>query len=382
MPQACSADTVGGKDDVPEKPGPELEDLPYRILRLPCDKVTTAGVLQKDNPLWYMDSLSALIPPHTYLSSLGNAAYYYSYYPPTSQERQSVLSASLDELSSRDEMFSTDLEDMDLISGHVYTGGRLAEAHHEPKQAPTGEGNVKTCSFRQECLVCPKMKMCGTCGSSLLKQTKRGKAHHSPGAYDYCTKEDTDEEVIEEEDDEDDDDGKALRNTCEPRKASMKRLSRSKRPLHLPPVRQMPKQKCKKGCCEGPGDPVVLEEQTIDYPAAPECCEEHKAMAKAEKYKGLEPRNSQSRPHPDRQWREGSMASDQESWESCGVKLRPKSCKSHPSRGQERPLRRTTCKALVCQRPRRTDLEDNEEGEFPRFHRGRGSTQRRHKMQD
>uniref|UniRef100_A0A668AHC4 Bucky ball n=1 Tax=Myripristis murdjan TaxID=586833 RepID=A0A668AHC4_9TELE len=62
------------------------EDLPYRILRLPCDKVTT-GMLQQDQPLWLIDpSTSTTVFPQNYMSVASSHSAYYSYYPyPTVQ---------------------------------------------------------------------------------------------------------------------------------------------------------------------------------------------------------------------------------------------------------------------------------------------------------
>ncbi|KAJ8279932.1 hypothetical protein COCON_G00069980 [Conger conger] len=212
-PPTRSADAAGTRADVPEKPAAEPEDPPYRILRLPCDKATTAGLLQKDDPLWYMDSLSTLLPPHAYLSSFGNAAaYYYSYYPAVAQERQSVLSPSLDELSSRDEMFSTDLEDMDVMSGHVYTGGRLAQA---PRESP----DPKAGAARTECRVCPKVPTCATCGTCLARQTRKSKARYAHGTRDRRAKgaEDTDEGAAEEDEDEEEEEEEGRPQSAETR---------------------------------------------------------------------------------------------------------------------------------------------------------------------
>lgn len=123
-------------------------DLSHQILHLPYN-ATTSSLLQKD-PLLYVDTASALLPSRR--DALG------SYYPQMVPERQSVLSPSLDELSSRDEMFSTDVED-ELTSGKVYVdGGKLAETGAVPTHSemkPTGE----TCSVWA--------KTCACCGASL-----------------------------------------------------------------------------------------------------------------------------------------------------------------------------------------------------------------------
>uniref|UniRef100_A0A674AKW5 Uncharacterized protein n=1 Tax=Salmo trutta TaxID=8032 RepID=A0A674AKW5_SALTR len=128
-------------------------DLSYQILCLPFDKVTF------------------------YFTFYGIGFYSFRHHhychPQTAHERLSVLCSSLDELSSRDEMFSTDLEDADVFPGcSVYAGGRFS--------AELGEAEVKE--------VCPQSKklMCVCCGSSLLKGgevSSRVKVHHSPRVY-------------------------------------------------------------------------------------------------------------------------------------------------------------------------------------------------------
>ncbi len=136
-------------------------DLQYQILRLPCNKMTTGLSLEREiDPLVYFDSPTTLLPPQNYLSSVGSA-YSYSYYPQVTQERQSVLSPSIDELSSRDEMFSTDVEDLDLVPGHVYVGGgRLAETSDMPVRS-----RKELLSVEKARPVCQKTCVC--CGSSL-----------------------------------------------------------------------------------------------------------------------------------------------------------------------------------------------------------------------
>lgn len=224
------------------EPALDFEDLPYRILRLPFDKVTPIGLLQEDNPLWCVDQLTTFIPPASYLSSINNA--YYSYYPQTAQERQSILSPSLDELSSRDEVFSTDLEDMDLIPGPVYTaGGEMADGICSPEEPP-GELALGS-SSEEECSVCSR-NTCATCGTTLSK-AKWSKLC-SPGR---CSeKGDTDEEIGDvcgsERDIPD-----TLKVTV---KSHMTKRSQ-------PRGQQASKHKPKKGYCERPEDPAKYKEQ-------------------------------------------------------------------------------------------------------------------------
>ncbi|XP_023681007.2 bucky ball-like [Paramormyrops kingsleyae] len=315
------------------QPALDFEDLPYRILRLPFDKVTPIGLSQEDNPLWCVDQLTTFIPPASYLSSINNA--YYSYYPQTAQERQSILSPSLDELSSRDEVFSTDLEDMDLIPGHVYmAGGEMADGICSTEDPP-GELALGS-SSEEECSVCSR-NTCATCGTTLSK-TKWSKLC-SPGR---CSeKGDTDEEMGDVCGSE--------RDIPDTLKVTVKKSHMTKR--SQPHGQQASRQKSKKGCCERPEDP-------------------------AKKYKEQESRSAQSKPHLEGQWKECTVASDQESWESCSIKGRPKTCKRyHSSHGQERSShKRPSCKNFGHQRTRRNDPD---EGDFPLFHRGRGSTKRR-----
>ncbi|XP_029005154.1 bucky ball [Betta splendens] len=119
----------------------------YRILRLPHDSVLPPGA----------SGLSSPAPP-----------YCYNYLSlQTTHERMSVLSPSLDELSSRDEMFSTDLEDVDLFPKRVYAGRRPPEAAGASPQAA-----------------------CTCCGKSLAKGTSRGKVHSSKAYRDEADSED------------------------------------------------------------------------------------------------------------------------------------------------------------------------------------------------
>ncbi|KAL4631027.1 hypothetical protein GN956_G15265 [Arapaima gigas] len=354
---------------VGDEPPVDIEELPYQILRLPFDKVSPVGLLQKDSPLWCVDQLSSFIQPASYLSSLGNG--YYSYYPQTVQERQSVLSPSLDEMSSRDEVFSTDLEDMDLIPGHVYLGdGRPADGTGET-QDPNVDGDFENFSSSEECSVCSR-KTCATCGSALSRKTKWSQVY-SPKVYEPQEKEDTEEEAVGENDD-----CETEQNACELLRAPLTKQSHPKRNIQPRCGRQASRQKFKKGHCEVQEHPACLEVVDQGSKSLGACCEEHLVMVRAEKYKGQEPRNIQSRPSLDEQQNEGAVASDQESWESCCVKGRQKLRKPYPSlRGQEKPPRRkASCKTLGPKKSRRKDRDDNG-GEFPHFHRGRGSTTRR-----
>uniref|UniRef100_A0A665WTJ0 Bucky ball n=1 Tax=Echeneis naucrates TaxID=173247 RepID=A0A665WTJ0_ECHNA len=124
----------------------------YQILKLPFESILTSGAAG-----------SRLSSP--------SASYHYNYLPiQTTHERMSVLSPSLDELSSRDEMFSTDLEDVDLFPKNVYTGRRLSDVVGTSPQVEEVE---------EVWLPGSKMFMCACCGKSLAKGAGRSKVHSS-----------------------------------------------------------------------------------------------------------------------------------------------------------------------------------------------------------
>ncbi|XP_072306513.1 bucky ball-like [Eucyclogobius newberryi] len=119
-------------------------DLSFQILKLPFELASEAkgiGRLARD-PYCY-----------NYLSMQ------------STHERLSVLSPSLDELSSRDEMFSTDLDEVELIPRHVYAGGRRLAAEEVDEIWAIGS----------------KRFVCACCGKGL----PRGAAARSKG---HCTK--------------------------------------------------------------------------------------------------------------------------------------------------------------------------------------------------
>ncbi|XP_067109016.1 bucky ball [Osmerus mordax] len=185
--------------------GKVVVELSPRILRLPCDKVTT-GMLERDGPLWYEDS--SLVPPGAYLSSVrdggapgAGGAYYHSYYPPVCPDRQSVLSPSLDELSSRDELFSTDVEDQDLVPVRVLIGGKMATDtlstcggdqpdHASEENVPAKSPDATGC---EQCL-----ERCAACGTSL--EEKVGRRGRGAWYFEYAEGEDSDEEEGGDED--------------------------------------------------------------------------------------------------------------------------------------------------------------------------------------
>ncbi|XP_051554331.1 bucky ball-like [Myxocyprinus asiaticus] len=329
-------------------------DLPYQILRLPCNKTTAGLSLEREiDPLVYFDSLSTLLPPQSYLSSIGGA-YSYSYYPPVAQERQSVLSPSIDELSSRDEMFSTDVEDLDLIPGHVYVGGgRLAETSDMPVRS-----RKELLSVERTCMVC--QKTCACCGSSLQDE---GGVSKMP---ELCSHPERD--VANEVSDQDCEYGfeGEVRSNCEsPRVLKRKCCSRHA----LPPCgHHCAKHRHRKLICEGQ-ESCELCEQARVHPKG-ECCEEHCTLAKADKriQKG-----ALCRLCIERQWREG-VVSDQKNWASCGAKPRSLRHITGPQDQGRGALRRPTCKTFLQQRP---SEYDDCETEFTFCQRGRGALKKR-----
>ncbi len=238
-------------------------DLQYQILRLPCNKTTTGLSLEREiDPLVYFDSPTSLLPPQNYLSSVGSA-YSYSYYPQVTQERQSVLSPSIDELSSRDEMFSTDVEDLDLVPGHVYVGGgRLAETSDVPIRS-----RKELLSVEKAHPVCKKTCVC--CGSSLKDEVGMCKmADRSHPERDEVSDQDCEYDLDAE-----------VRSNCEsPRVSKRKGFSR-----HALPScgHHCAKHRHRKLLCEVQ-ESCDLHEQACMHPKG-ECCEEYGSLAKADK---------------------------------------------------------------------------------------------------
>uniref|UniRef100_A0A4W5L4G3 Bucky ball n=1 Tax=Hucho hucho TaxID=62062 RepID=A0A4W5L4G3_9TELE len=233
------------------KCGEETFDVPDRKGLSKLD-VLTAGALQKDcsasSALLCGDLQASLSSSRiTTTTSPARHHHYYSYYcpPQTAHGRLSVLSPSLDELSSREEMFSTDLEDMDRFPrSSVYAGRRFpAEVEH------LGEPGVKE--------VCPKSKklLCACCGSSLLKGgASRVKVHHSPRVYaDEAADSD---EVVEQELQS----ARTRDKSAHPTRVVVQKHSVPKKhqPLH---IQQPPKPSCKRGQCRESVGPEEQQEE-------------------------------------------------------------------------------------------------------------------------
>ncbi|KAL1006314.1 hypothetical protein UPYG_G00070680 [Umbra pygmaea] len=329
-------------------------DLSGQISSLPFHEVLTAGTLQTDNPA---DSamLSGNIQPSlssALLASMANSPtrqHYYPYYPlQTAHERLSVLSPSLDELSSRDEMFSTDLDELDLYPRHrVYPGQRFSAAEVQ-----------KVCSKS-------KKLMCACCGSSLLKgagASSRIKGHHhSPKAY-------IDDQAVDTDEADEREPHRSAR-TCEershPARVLLKMPSVPRKRQSLPLHSRFPEEH---GCRRSQHrEAAATREQPVDpelvlVGSEPGHYEDHVMQRETETDAG----DQQHRMCKDRQCREGASTTDLCSWETGGAKPR----RTPHSLLQERlAVKKVRSNQLVFQD------EVNEE-EQPRLHRGKGSTKR------
>uniref|UniRef100_A0A8C7FKP2 Bucky ball n=1 Tax=Oncorhynchus kisutch TaxID=8019 RepID=A0A8C7FKP2_ONCKI len=223
-------------------------DLSYQILHLPFDKVTSYYNCNLFFLFFESDYFTLYHLYSIYLLTIGSRHHYYSYYcpPQTAHGRLSVLSPSLDELSSREEMFSTDLEDMDRFPrSSVYAGRRFpAEVEH------LREPGVKK--------VCPKSKklLCACCGSSLLKGgASRVKVHHSPRVYADDEAGDSDD-VVEQEQQS----ARTCDESAHPTRVVVQKHSVPKKhqPLH---IQQHPKPSCKRGQCREAVGPEEEQQQ-------------------------------------------------------------------------------------------------------------------------
>lgn len=126
------------------------QDFSCCILHLPFEKVLSSGV--------YGPSIT---PP-----SLGSPINY-TYRPPQlAHERISVLSPSLDELSSHDELLSTDLDDIDLFPTQIYNREKLAGV------------TSRRCHSSDLCFLYPKRLTCAMCGSHTFKELSRTQMCH------------------------------------------------------------------------------------------------------------------------------------------------------------------------------------------------------------
>ncbi|XP_062377186.1 bucky ball-like isoform X2 [Sardina pilchardus] len=309
-------------------------DLPYRIVHLPFGKVLSAGVIQKNSAV----KAPSTVPP----LSLGNPFYYSYCAPQLAHERLSVLSPSLDELSSRDEMFSTDLDDMDLFPGHVYTGGRRPEltAMQVPKPALTESGTVR-----------PRKYTCTTCGLRVPKRMATAEAHIS-GAYCCDDQADSDEGAISEADEE-------SRKPCS---RNIRQKAPSCQTLKSTRLQHQAKPRSRRLYCREKTDHQGHSEcKARDYPMH-KCCEELAAMT--ERSHRHELREEQHRPCREKQCREGEGL-HQDCREIGGGKgsVKPSKVQPLPQRQARRVQRRSVAKPQLCQNSQSQNPENDEEEE-------------------
>lgn len=132
---ACSQPDAERHDQDPETEGQESE-RDFQILKLP-----------------FRSLLASEEPASSHLCSYLSTR--------STQERMSVLSPSLDELSSREDMFSTDLDDADVYPKRVYAGRRLVEI---VSRSPRGAEEVEEVWLQGS-----KRYVCACCGKSLTK---------------------------------------------------------------------------------------------------------------------------------------------------------------------------------------------------------------------
>ncbi|XP_061820902.1 bucky ball-like [Nerophis lumbriciformis] len=190
------------------------DDPSYQILKLPLESVFSAGARVSSPPTPY---------------------YYHHLAMQTTHERMSVLSPSLDELSSRDEMFSTDLEDVDLFPRRAYSGRRLAEL--------AGGAEAPEEAAQDLWLPGSKRFMCACCGKSLAKGGSRGKGHK---AY-------RDEAADSEED------GRYGRGGEQPARVTLRKQPAPRKPHSVPP-RHPPKPWYKRSQYKDPAESLEPDE--------------------------------------------------------------------------------------------------------------------------
>lgn len=200
----------------------QKSDRNFKILKLPFDGVLSPGGA----------------PANMSSPTNASAPYYYNYLSMHStHERLSVLSPSLDELSSRDEMFSTDLDDADLFPKHVYAGRRLPEV---VSGSPHAAGEVEEVRLPGS-----KKFACACCGKNLPKGPGRSKVHGS--------------KIYRDEAGDSEEDGRYGRGCEQPVRVVVRKHSAPRKPQSVPP-RHAGKPWYKRGQYKDQPDPVSKEE--------------------------------------------------------------------------------------------------------------------------
>ncbi|KAM9826860.1 bucky ball [Neosynchiropus ocellatus] len=211
-------------------------DPNFQILKLPLEGVLASGATAAGR-------ISSPASP-----------YYYNYLSlQTTHERMSVLSPSLDELSSRDEMFSTDLDEVDLFPKHVYAGRSFAETVGEPPADADEAWLPGSTRF-----------MCACCGKNMAKGSSRSKGLQAKKYRDEAA------------DSEDERYGQG----CEPQLRVVVRKHSGPRKSYAAPPRHGGKPWYKRPPYQDPPDPAAQEdarqasEQEADGEVAPPAGEE------------------------------------------------------------------------------------------------------------
>ncbi|XP_076844076.1 bucky ball-like isoform X2 [Brachyhypopomus gauderio] len=334
--QPSSSRTTEGRDpeDIQKPPADVAGDFPCCILRLPFEKVLSSSVY---------------VPSAT--SSLGSP-FSYRYCPPQlASERMSVLSPSLDELSSHDEVLSTDIEDKDLFPTRMYTRGKFAEV--TSKKNHPSVGGIHS----DMCLLYPKRLTCAMCGSNTFREMHKHKNHHSERSC-YKNVDYSDEEAIAVKGGDCE-----VRKTCKHLRGTVTNMPKKTHPLLKHRVRLAQHR-----------EKVQEEAKTYQSEAS---CSEHfccdKCTSSPEKHSGHSTK--------ERHCRTVGVISDQILWE--GV-ARSKTCKSQSLlQRRERQRQRKACftpQETRCENLIAADDEEDEDEdecrEMLRFHKGQGTTKR------
>ncbi|XP_007260081.3 bucky ball [Astyanax mexicanus] len=311
------------------------------ILHLPFEKVLNANVYR----------------PGSTTRSLGSP-FSYSYYPPQlSHERVSVLSPSLDELSSHDELLSTDLEDMGLFPTQIYTRGRLAEVASRKSTPCVGELHTDMCVFY------PKRLTCSVCGSSALKEHSRPKAFRCE-THHYGDVDDSDEEDLEANVG----DWEAIKTCKHCLGGNMTKIHTSKKSYPLSKHRFRHREELK-------GKPGQTDTTCTEHM---HCCE--KWISPPEMSTGHSTRGINTRLCKERRCRTMGVMPDQVVWESAGGNARTKPCRAQPlPQRQERMSQRKS--RLKHQESRNDstaadDGDDDDDDDEEEEDKGEGTTKR------
>ncbi|XP_062860083.1 bucky ball-like [Trichomycterus rosablanca] len=288
------------------------------ILHLPFEKVLSSSVLG-----------------HSVTSSSLGSPLSYTYHPPKlAHERLSVLSPSLDELSSHDEVLSTDLDEIDLFPTRIYTRGKLSEVASRKGHAS------------ELCFLYPNRLTCTTCGSHSFRELNRSKT--------YRYKDFKDSGKVEGGSCE-------MGRTCEHCLQSVPSKSHVTKKVH-PHIKQRTNTAQHR-------DTDVHEMSHSEHFYCEKC------MSSPEKSTSHAFRAAR----PERRSR---LTSDQLVWEHVSGNTRLKSCRAQPL--PQRPQRQTKSrfKPHVCPGSRNNDddaeeeVEDEEGQEMIQYHRGKGTTKR------